>query len=25
VFEHDHYDPVPAHLTDKILAEAKQD
>ncbi|MCC6433810.1 MAG: elongation factor G [Acidimicrobiales bacterium] len=22
-FEHDHYDPVPAQLTDKILADAK--
>ncbi len=25
LFEHDHYEPVPAHLTDKILADAKQD
>lgn len=22
-FHHDHYDPVPAHLTDKVLAEAR--
>ena len=23
--EHSHYDPVPAHLTDKIAAAAKED